>query len=379
MRYFNAVTFFLSLVMAGAVHAQAAGGSAELVQQGRAAFAQNNFSEAARLYRLAAERGDRDAQHLLGHLYQQGRGVSKDPAEAFRLFKLAADQGERDSQHHVGDMYYDGIVVARDEALAIEYLKKSAEQGYGPAFRLLGMIGFTSDGTGRYEGLIDYLPPLVNLYDDIHGYLGAAYMEGRGGLPVDFAKAAHHYREANAAKPSQVFRERAALAERLLDAQSVAYTRGHLTETLMLAEAYSNGWGGAYDELPMRFALAGGPERFGSRPRMDFEAAFRLYELAAAQGHLPSMRKTYQMLDWGEGIAQDRPRAAQLLQEIVATAQKRRDWDMVAWAAEKLMDSGEDFERYLALSCKARENGAAVSFHVDIMCGGFDATRTKGW
>jgi hypothetical protein len=50
--------------------------------------------EAARLYRLAADRGDNDGQFRLGQFYANGRGgLPKDESEAARLFKLSAGQG----------------------------------------------------------------------------------------------------------------------------------------------------------------------------------------------------------------------------------------------------------------------------------------------
>ena len=50
--------------------------------------------EAARLYKLAADKGHAGAQVNLGVFYEQGRGgLLKDDREAARLFKLAADQG----------------------------------------------------------------------------------------------------------------------------------------------------------------------------------------------------------------------------------------------------------------------------------------------
>jgi TPR repeat protein len=50
--------------------------------------------EAARLFKLAADQGNADAQTNLGILYANGRGgLPKDDREAARLFKHAADQG----------------------------------------------------------------------------------------------------------------------------------------------------------------------------------------------------------------------------------------------------------------------------------------------
>ena len=55
--------------------------------------------EAARLYKLAADQGNADAQAYLGNLYERGvGGLAKDEREAARLYKLAADQGNAYAQ-----------------------------------------------------------------------------------------------------------------------------------------------------------------------------------------------------------------------------------------------------------------------------------------
>ena len=55
--------------------------------------------EAARLFKLAADQGNAQAQANLGTFYRDGRGgLPKDAREADRLFKLAADRGNTDMQ-----------------------------------------------------------------------------------------------------------------------------------------------------------------------------------------------------------------------------------------------------------------------------------------
>jgi TPR repeat protein len=50
-------------------------------------------SEAARLYKLAADQGDAQGQVNLGAFYEAGRGgMPKDEREAARLYRLAANQ-----------------------------------------------------------------------------------------------------------------------------------------------------------------------------------------------------------------------------------------------------------------------------------------------
>jgi TPR repeat protein len=54
-----------------------------------------DFSETARLYRMAADQGDQVALIALGNLYYDGRGVPQDYAEAARLYDLAVTKGSK--------------------------------------------------------------------------------------------------------------------------------------------------------------------------------------------------------------------------------------------------------------------------------------------
>ena len=49
--------------------------------------------EAARWYRKAADQGGAGAQHNLGLMFAQGRGVAQSHVEAARWYRKAADQG----------------------------------------------------------------------------------------------------------------------------------------------------------------------------------------------------------------------------------------------------------------------------------------------
>jgi TPR repeat protein len=54
-----------------------------------------DYAEAARWFRKAAEQGDAtEAQFRLGHMYYQGQGVPQDHAQAHMWFDLAISRGE---------------------------------------------------------------------------------------------------------------------------------------------------------------------------------------------------------------------------------------------------------------------------------------------
>jgi len=66
-----------------------------------------------------------------------GCGVAQDFTEAFKWFRLAADQGNVDGQAWIGVMYYHGESVAVDDSEAMKWFKKAADQGDEDAHRLM--------------------------------------------------------------------------------------------------------------------------------------------------------------------------------------------------------------------------------------------------
>jgi uncharacterized protein len=88
-----------------------------------------DYAEAVRWYRLAADQGNADAQAGLGYMYALGHGVPSDYVEAVRWFRLAADQGNAKAQAGLGLMYAEGMGVPEDLVLAYMWLNLAAAQG----------------------------------------------------------------------------------------------------------------------------------------------------------------------------------------------------------------------------------------------------------
>ena len=99
-----------------------------------------NYTEAMRWYRMAADRGNAQAQVAIGNLYGEGQGVPQDYGEAMRWFRLAANQGNSEAQNDVGFFYLSGWSVPIDFAEAMRWLRKAADQGNEVAERNIGMI-----------------------------------------------------------------------------------------------------------------------------------------------------------------------------------------------------------------------------------------------
>ena len=107
---------------------------------------EQNYDEALRWARLAADQGDPRGLAVLGTAYGNGRGVEQDHEEAVRLYRLAADQGNHSAQALLGMMYFAGRGVERDFVAAYMWMSLGAA---GP-----GM----SDGGAR-ETLARFMTP----------------------------------------------------------------------------------------------------------------------------------------------------------------------------------------------------------------------------
>jgi hypothetical protein len=82
------------------------------------------------LGRESAAAGSCFGQYVVGACYYNGcGGVAEDYAEAVRLYRLAADQGHAGAQNNLGSMIEIGLGVAQDRAEAIRLYRLAAAQG----------------------------------------------------------------------------------------------------------------------------------------------------------------------------------------------------------------------------------------------------------
>jgi hypothetical protein len=67
-----------------------------------------NDAKAYKWYRLAAEKGNAEAQNNLGTMYFEGQGAPKNYAKALKWWHLAAEQGFVRAQNNLGSLYSTG-------------------------------------------------------------------------------------------------------------------------------------------------------------------------------------------------------------------------------------------------------------------------------
>jgi uncharacterized protein len=111
-----------------------------------AAYYKGNYKSALRGLLPLAEQGDTRAQSTLGLLYYRGsKDVPRNEAEAAKWFRLAADRGDSTAQFNLGVMYSEGQGVPQDHAKAVKFYQLAAEQGNPQALYNLGLSSADGD------------------------------------------------------------------------------------------------------------------------------------------------------------------------------------------------------------------------------------------
>ena len=112
----------------------------EAYRKGKEFDNKQNYTEAMRWYRMAADTGNAEAQVAVGNLYGEGQGVPRDYSEALRWFRMAAARGNAEAQNDIGMFYLSGWGVPQDYAEAMRWLRKAADQGNELAQRNIGVL-----------------------------------------------------------------------------------------------------------------------------------------------------------------------------------------------------------------------------------------------
>lgn len=105
-----------------------------------------DYTEAAKWHRMAAERGMKESQYFLGWFYGTGKGVPQNNTEAAKWYLMAAKQGMKESQNTLGWYYESGKGVSQDYTEAVKWHRKAAKQGMKESQNSLGWYYKTGKG-----------------------------------------------------------------------------------------------------------------------------------------------------------------------------------------------------------------------------------------
>jgi uncharacterized protein len=129
MRYYTRLSRALAMVVLLTLPAISGPAVAGPTDDAEAAYDRSDYATALPLLRLLADQGNATAQYRLGHLYDDGTGVTQDYVQALRWYRLAADQGIAAAQFGLGTIYENGQSVPQNFVLAHMWFNLSASQG----------------------------------------------------------------------------------------------------------------------------------------------------------------------------------------------------------------------------------------------------------
>jgi TPR repeat protein len=151
---------------------------------------QENYEQAADLFRRSAEQGYADAQYWLGQLLIGGLGLPEDLPQGVSWTRKAAEQGHADAQYALANALYQGGGVSQDFGQAAVWFRKAAVQGVADAQRMLGSMHLL--GKGVLQDYAESAKWLLKAAEQdnakAQALLFTMYFDGKG-VPKDYVLA----------------------------------------------------------------------------------------------------------------------------------------------------------------------------------------------
>ncbi|MDB5593380.1 MAG: sel1 repeat family protein [Hyphomicrobiales bacterium] len=163
------------------------------------AFQRGYYATAMReaMKRLDTNRNDAAAMTLIGEIIKEGYSVKRDPAEAAHWYKLAADRGDRQATFALALAALQGSGIPKDKALAKTLFQKAAAAGHSGALYNLGIMAIDNE-IQDFKAAADYFRRAADAGNMDGAYsLAVLYREGKG-VPKDLTQSAEWLRRAAA-------------------------------------------------------------------------------------------------------------------------------------------------------------------------------------
>jgi TPR repeat protein len=172
-------------------------------------------------YKVKAERGDAEAQGIIGSNYNFGMGVTKDTVEAAKWYRKAAEQGNVYAQNNLGMAYRLGEGVEKDFEQAVLWLRKAAEQGLMQSQLSMGRAYTLGEGIEKdqAESVKWYRKAAMQGHTGAQHQVGACYAVGQG-VPKDEVEAYAYFNLAGIADEDA--RKNLAIIERKLSREEIS-------------------------------------------------------------------------------------------------------------------------------------------------------------
>lgn len=112
-----------------------------------------SLEKAATLYRMASDRGSPEGCYMLGRMYEEGRGVERDPVKAASLYEKSLEDECYDypgeSEYRLGILYEKGDGVERNLETAFDFYSEAAFDEIPEAMYKVGTMMENGIGVGK--------------------------------------------------------------------------------------------------------------------------------------------------------------------------------------------------------------------------------------
>ncbi len=119
------------------------------LEDAAAAYSNQDYAKALKIWRPLAAKGNPEAQNRLGMAYYRGKGVEQDDKMAIKWFRQAAQHGYAKAQINLATAYNEGRGVSRDLAEAAKWYRKAADQGNALAQNNLAVMYSKGEGVPK--------------------------------------------------------------------------------------------------------------------------------------------------------------------------------------------------------------------------------------
>ena len=113
---------------------------------GIAAKDRGHYATAIRAWLPLAEAGSAESQNNIGHMFEEGLGVSQNYQTAMSWYRKAAEQDLAQAQHNVGLLYYNGYGLQANPREAVRWFRQSADQGLDASEYMMGLAYYQGEG-----------------------------------------------------------------------------------------------------------------------------------------------------------------------------------------------------------------------------------------
>jgi len=102
------------------------------LKAGAAAFRATDYDKAFKLLKPIADKGDAQAQCIIGNMYQLGLGLERDISKAIEWYKKSAKKGYGVASNNLGEILRVGEkdVIPVDSKEGDKWIRKAREQGF---------------------------------------------------------------------------------------------------------------------------------------------------------------------------------------------------------------------------------------------------------